>query len=204
MHLNPTIVTEWLWTAWDWLLEDQVRTCLLLACILLFILAFDLWKKVTQLLDEQKVGQKTVIDLLMQVTDLRKGSKMTRKERQRYLRVTIPDLIVDAFETAQDRGVLTKQEVNEHYRKLAGMYKMPDLKAERRNNTVEIVVPSKAKRPPFIHFERVKAAINHRRQGKFRAFWKPVTIPGPPVGEPNGTLPPATPKRGQIFGNVRT
>lgn len=187
-----------------WFEADDIRTLCVLAAVLFTCVSYVLYREVLRLQKVQIEGAKVVGALAGQCAELNKGKKMTRKERQRYLRTVIPDIITDAFETAYINNRLTKTEVNEHYRILAALYKMPDLKTRKLHNTEEVVQPTQAKKPAQSHFERVKAGIHRRLSnlGFRKLLYTPVNIPGPAVGAEVKSRP--LKKKGALFGKVRT
>lgn len=94
-----------------------------------------------------------------------RGAAMaTKREREEAMKQIIADVITDAFEDLEYRGIITRDETNRWYRKFSYVCTLPDLVPAKVRATVE--------------------TIKTRRARAHGSATKPIPIPdGPPAPE---------------------
>jgi len=190
MNLPTTLdVDGWLLAVRTVAYDDPIRTFLLVFVVCLLLWALYMARCIR--LDRMATLRKEQELLALKEEKLLRGSKMRKKDRAKWARSHIADLVTSALEDAQDRGELTDAEVSAGYRSLATVWKLPDLRKRKLLGLEEVVKPTNAfaNYPPTDkilkeHLSTVKAGIAKRMSFNIRCLLKkPVTIPGPPPAE---------------------
>lgn len=194
--MNETISTYQTWLTHEWghtvlfVQADPAYAIVIMLASLSLTAAVFMWIKLK----------------LMRRRERLRGSRMTKKQREKWRRKRVADLVINALEAAHDRGELTDAEVSLSIRQLSGELRNPDLKTQKRMGTVQVVKPTKSgwttTQPKEGHLKTVKAGIINRLSFRVRKFLnRPVTIPGPgPIAEVKPTTY-VTKRKSKFFGD---
>jgi hypothetical protein len=173
--------------SWEWLvnftLEDMWR-----AVALSLLIGVMVWTAYTQKQFRQWQERQRL-----------RGMRMTPRQREKWFRQRLADMIVDVIENERVKGTFTDKECARGYRIVTTFSKNVGTKIP---GLMPMQKPTQRDQPAFTRLERLKNEISQRTSKFKKLLYTPKNIPGPkPIEEVKPNKLPF-PKKGRIFKNT--